>query len=59
MCQVMYVYAYALTQIQIVRQSGLRESSLSKIIYVGSLGNDYSKNFISKSLNIYLQYDYL
>lgn len=59
MCQVIYVYAYALTQIQIVKQSGFGESSLSKIIYVGGLGNDYSKNFISKSLTIYLQYDYL
>lgn len=59
MCQVMYIYAYALTQIQIVRQSGFKGSSLSEIIYVGILGNNYSKIFISKSLAIYLQYDYL
>lgn len=59
MCQVLYIYAHALTQIQSGRSSGLSESSLSKIIYVGILGNHYSKNFISESLSSYSQYDYL
>ena len=52
-CQVIYIYAYALTQTQSARQSGLRESSLSKIIYVGILGNHYSKNFLSRSSYTY------